>query len=187
MDPPPLPPWPSEPPSHGGVLLRAARDADAGMARELSTDPYVPTVGTLPAEADEAEALAWIERQRCRHPEGAGFSFTIVAARAGEAVGHCGLWLRELAQGRGTVGYSIIPSARGHGHAADALSALTEFGWTLAGLFRIELYVEPWNTASIRTAEKAGYVREGLLRRHQEINGSRCDMLLYAAIRPDAD
>jgi RimJ/RimL family protein N-acetyltransferase len=30
----------------------------------------------------------------------------------------------------------------------------------------------------------SGYQREGLLRSHQEIGGTRCDMLLYAATRP---
>jgi RimJ/RimL family protein N-acetyltransferase len=86
--------------------------------------------------------------------------------------------------GRATAGYSIVPSARRQGYAGDALAALTDFGWTLPGLFRVALYIEPWNTGSIRTAECAGYLREGLLRSHQEIAGERRDMLLFAAIRP---
>ena len=71
------------------------------------------------------------------------------------------------------------------GWPRSALRALTTFGWTLPELFRIELYVEPWNTGSIRTAEAVGYVREGLLRSHQPVGGRRVDMLLYAALRPD--
>jgi ribosomal-protein-alanine N-acetyltransferase len=54
-------------------------------------------------------------------------------------------------------------------------------------LHRIELYIEPWNVASVRTAERARYQREGLLRSHQEIGGRRRDMLLYAIIRGQAD
>ncbi|PRB09962.1 GNAT family N-acetyltransferase [Microbacterium sp. MYb62] len=155
------------------------------MARELSTDPYVPLVGSLPAQASNADALAWVRRQQSRHEEGAGFSFTVVDSRAGTSVGHCGLWLTELESGRATAGYAIVESARGHGYAADALTALTLFGWTIPCLFRIALCIEPWNAASLRTAERAGYVREGLMRRHQEIGGRRRDMLLYAAIRPE--
>jgi hypothetical protein len=37
---------------------------------------------------------------------------------------------------------------------------------------------------SIHVAEVSGYEREGLLRSHQEIDGTRRDMLLYAATRP---
>jgi RimJ/RimL family protein N-acetyltransferase len=177
------PPWPLSPPAHGGVVLRKAREDDLAMARELATDPYVPTIGTLPPHADEAEALAWIHRQHARYEEGTGFSFAIADADTDAAVGQCGLWLRELGEGRASAGYSVAPSARGRGYAADALMALTAFGWTVPGLFRIELYIEPWNAGSIRTAERAGYVREGLLRSHQAIGGVRRDMLLYANIR----
>ncbi|OSM43087.1 GNAT family N-acetyltransferase [Nesterenkonia sp. PF2B19] len=180
---PPLPPWPEDPPHHGAVTLRAVQDADVEMARELSEDPYVPLIGTLPAHGSGEELTAWIRRQQGRHAEGTGFAFTITDADD-TPVGHCGLWLRNLHQGRASAGYAITPSARGRGLAADALNALTRFGWSLEGLHRIELFIEPWNTASVRTAERAGYVREGLLCSHQEIGGRRRDMLLYAAVRP---
>ena len=50
---------------------------------------------------------------------------------------------------------------------------------------RLELYVEPWNTASIRTAEGAGFRREGLLRGWQEVGGERKDMFMYARLSAD--
>lgn len=184
MTPFPLPPWPSTTPAHGGAELHAVTERDAEMAQELSKDPYVPHVGSLPANASEDEALAWVKRQQSRYAELSGFSFTIVDASTNSAVGHCGLWLKELRQGRATAGYSIVPSARGRGLATDALLALTMFAWTVPGLFRIALYIEPWNAGSVRTAERAGYTCEGLLRSHQEIAGQRRDMLIYAAIRP---
>lgn len=165
-------------------MLRQPCSADVPMAMELSTDPYVPATGSLPAEADEAEALAWVQRQRDRHSECTGFSFIIADKNTDEALGSCGLWLRQLETGRASAGYSIRPSARGRGLAVEALSALTSFGWSIPALHRIELYIEPWNIASIRTAERCGYAREGLLRSHQEIAGRRRDMLIYAAIRP---
>ncbi len=180
-----LPPWPLTSPAHGGVALRRVHEGDIAMARELATDPYVPATGSLPADADDEGALAWVRRQQRRYAEGTGFSFTITEAGSGAAIGHCGLWLSELGEGRGTAGYAIVPSARGRGFAADALRALTAFGWTVPGLFRIALYIEPWNIGSIRTAERAGYAREGLLRSHQVIAGTRRDMLLFAAVRPE--
>lgn len=178
-----LPPWPQRPPEHGGVRLREVRETDVALALELSTDPYVPLIGSLPAHASEAEARDWIRRQRDRHRDGSGFSFTIESAESDACLGHCGLWLRDLPAGRGSAGYSVLPSQRGRGVSADALTALTAFGWTIPQLHRIELHIEPWNVASIRTAENAGYVGEGLLRSHQEIGGSRRDMRLYSAVR----
>jgi RimJ/RimL family protein N-acetyltransferase len=154
------------------------------MVLDLATDPYVPLIGTLPARATPEQAREWIERNRRRWAAGSGFSFTVAEASTARPVGHTGLWVRELAAGRASAGYAIAPGARGHGYAADALRALTAFGWSLPELHRIELHIEPWNTASVRTAERAGYEREGLLRSHQEIGGGRRDMLLYAAVRP---
>ena len=122
------------------------------MARELSTDPYVPQTGSLPFTASNEEANAWIDRQQGRHAEGAGFSFAIVWTAGNRAVGHCGLWLRDLSSGLATAGYAIAPSQRRRGYAADALLALTGFGWTVPGLARIVLHVEPWNIASHRSA-----------------------------------
>lgn len=97
--------------------------------------------------------------------------------------GFTGLWVRELHAGRAQIGYGIAPSSRGRHLASDALCAVTSFAWTLPELYRLELYIEPWNKASIRTAERARYLREGLLRSHQEISGQRRDMLLYSTVR----
>ena len=154
------------------------------MAISLSTDPYVSATGTLPVAAGEEEALAWVERQQGRHREGKGFSFTIEEQASGLAVGHCGLWLQHLSDGYASAGYAVAPECRGRGFAADALAALTAFGWSLPGLERIELFIEPWNTASIRTAVRAGYAPAGARRNYPLAGGERRDMRVYAALRP---
>ncbi len=149
MTTPTLPPWPAEPPRHGGVCLRKVRQQDAAMAQELSTDPYVPLIGSLPPHATPQQAAEWILRQQNRHSQGSGFSFTIADRVTDEALGHCNLGLTQLSHGRGAGGYSVRPSQRGRGIAASALIALTRFGWTLPGLHRIELYIEPWIVDSV--------------------------------------
>jgi [ribosomal protein S5]-alanine N-acetyltransferase len=179
-----LPSWPTEPVAHGPVVLREFSAADLLMVQEMSTDPYVPLIGSLPPNASRQEALDYIGRQRGRLAEGTGFSFVIAEAGTGRGVGGIGLWLADLDRGRATAGYCVIPSARGRGVAAAALTALTSFGWSIPELHRVELYIEPWNAGSVKTAERAWFEREGLLRSHQEIGGRRRDMLLYATIRP---
>src|SRR6266699_4183249 len=46
MTPAGLPPWPAAPVAHGPVVLRQFIARDVPMAQELSTDPYVPLVGS---------------------------------------------------------------------------------------------------------------------------------------------
>jgi ribosomal-protein-alanine N-acetyltransferase len=179
-----LPPWPTTPPVHGSVVLREFTDEDVHLAVELGADPYIPLIGSLSALPTAQEALDWIHRQRGRHAEGIGFSFVIADAETDKAVGAIGLWLQNLSAGRATAGYSVSPVHRGRGAASAALEALTTFAWSIPALYRVELYIEPWNRGSIGVAEASGYVQEGLLRSHQEIGGTRRDMLLYAMIRP---
>jgi ribosomal-protein-alanine N-acetyltransferase len=175
--------WPAVDPSFGDATLRAFGPKDASMALELSRDPYIPAMGTLPLNATPDQAQQWIQRQQTRHTEGAGFSFAVVDTTKDHCAGFTGLWVREMHAGRAQIGYGITPSARGRHLASDALRAVTSFAWTIPELHRLELYIEPWNTASIRTAERAGYLREGLLRSHQEISGQRRDLLLYSSVR----
>ncbi len=166
-----------------GVTLRAFQESDAEMLCDLATDPYLPLIGSLPANADRTAALGFIQRQHQRLTEGMGYSFCVTDP-ADQAVGTAGLWLAELSRGRATVGYCVAPRFRGHGYGRRALSTLTEFAWTLPELSRIEAYIEPWNLGSVRTVEACGYGREGLLRSHQPIGDRRADMLLYAILRP---
>ena len=175
---------PAVAPTFGDVRLRAFEPRDIAMVRDLSTDPYTPLTGTLVADASADLAREWIDRQHDRLVSGAGYSFCIADADDDRALGQAGLWPAALEHGRATAGYGVAPSERGRGVAGRALSALTVFAWTVPGLHRVELYIEPWNVASARTAESAGYEREGLLRSRQVIGDRRVDMLLYSALRP---
>jgi [ribosomal protein S5]-alanine N-acetyltransferase len=181
-----LPSWPVGVLAHGPVVLREFSELDVPTAIELSTDPYAQLIASLPPNASQQEAREWVDRQRDRLDQGAGFSFAIAEADTDRAVGDMFLGIKQLPQGRASAGYSVISSARGRGVAAAALTAVSSFAWSIPALHRIELYIEPWNVASIKTAERAGYEREGLLRSHQEIGGRRRDMLLYASIRETA-
>lgn len=150
---------------------------------DLSTDPYVPKIGSLPGKASRGDALTYIERQKGQLDAAIRYSFCVADKDTDEALGTIGLRLVSITAGRATAGYSVAPRSRGRGVAGQALIALTRFAWSIPELHRIELYIEPWNVASVRTAERAGYEREGLLRSYQEVDGIRVDMLLYAAIR----
>src|ERR1700733_11196267 len=92
-----LPPWPAWPVTYGPVALREISDLDVAMLMEMSTDPYVPLIGTLPADASQQAARDDIDRQRGRLAEGTGFSFAIAEVGTDRAVGTIGLWLRQLA------------------------------------------------------------------------------------------
>jgi ribosomal-protein-alanine N-acetyltransferase len=152
-----LPSWPTTPPAYGSVVLRAFTDEDAHLAVELGEDPYIPLIGSLPAHPTVEQALAWVRRQRGQLAEAQRCSFAIADAECHNPVGAIGLGLQDLSAGRVTAGYAVSPSHRGRGIATSALKALTRIAWTIPALYRVELYIEPWNTSSIHVAEAAGY------------------------------
>jgi len=164
------------------LVLREWRDSDIVTVQEASQDPQITTITTVPSTDGTPEALAFIERQRDRLRTGAGYVFAI-ADPTDRAVGHIGVFFVSGAGARASVGYWIVPSHRHRGFATEALSTVTSWALTLADLDRVELYVEPGNTSSWRAAERAGYVREGLLRAWERISGVPRDMYMYARLR----
>ena len=63
------------------------------------------------------------------------------------------------------IGYGLLPHARGHGYAAEALRQVTEWSFATLALERIGLMHAVENEASCRVAEQAGYRLEGTLRK----------------------
>ncbi|WYB30150.1 GNAT family N-acetyltransferase [Streptomyces sp. SM1P] len=166
-------------------VLRPWEMSDLPLIREASLDPYIPLITTIPAPYSEAAAEAFVRRQWERAATGAGYPFAIVRSRDRRPVGAIGLWLRELPEGRASLGYWLTDLARGQGVARAALRTVT--GWALRdlGVPRLQLYIEPWNTASARIAEDIGFRREGLLRGWQQVGDERRDMAVYALLNSD--
>jgi len=169
----------------GPFRLRPFTLADIDAVREVSSDPLIPLITTVPATFTEDEGRRFIERQWARAEQGTGYSFAIADAATDRAVGQVGLWLKDISDGRASVGYWVTGSARGHGAAAFAVQILAQWAHHELQVPRLELYVEPWNTASIRTAERAGFQREGLLRSWQDVGGTRKDMYMYSRLPAD--
>lgn len=176
---------PAEPPAWGDVVLREFRDEDVAMVMDLATDAYVPQIGSLPFRADREAALAYVARQRGRRLQGVGWSFCVADRSDDAALGGAGLWVVTGEPHRMTAGYAVAPSARGRGVAGQALRALTRFAWTLPGVDLLELFVEPWNAPSLRTAARAGFGPQGVSPELHEVRGRRVEMVRWAAARAD--
>lgn len=169
----------------GPFLLRPFRVGDLPLIEEAAADPYIPVISSVPVPNTEAAGLAFVQRQHDRARECVGYSLAIIDRAEDRAVGQIGLWVTELVEGRAATGYWVAPSARGRGAAGHALAAVARFALIDLAIPRVHLHVEPWNTASVRTAERAGFRREGLLRSWMELGGVRRDMLLFARLAAD--
>ncbi|WP_157249294.1 GNAT family N-acetyltransferase [Nonomuraea typhae] len=168
-----------------GVRLRPWRLDDIRVVEEAAGDAYIPLITSVPTTYSDAEGVAFIRQQWQRNADGLGYSFAIADAGDDRALGQIGLWPKEY--GRASVGYWVAGPVRGRGVAGTALRAVSRWGLGELAIPRLELHVEPWNTASWKAAERAGFVREGLLRSWQEIGGERRDMYVYSKLLADLD
>jgi len=166
---------------NGPVLLRPFLPSDLPLIRQAAVDPYIPAVTSIPSRYSDEEARTFIERQQRHAIEGHGFPFVIAAAANPRlAFGGAGLWLHEIESGRASIGYWVIPTERGKKRAGWALRTLVAFAFETLAIPRLHLSVEPWNVASQRTAEFAGFTREALLRRWERINDVQRDVYTYS-------
>ena len=80
-------------------------------------------------------------------------------------------------------GYWMAKPCRNRGLMTRAIVAYTEHAFARLGFKRLIACPFPWNIASQRALEKAGYRRECLLSQHVVKNGVTLDAILYARER----
>ena len=83
------------------------------------------------------------------------------------------------------IGYWLGRAFWGRGIATEALGLVTQHAFRDRNFLRLFALPFADNTPSIRVLEKAGYLREGLLRSSSVKNGQPRDQVLYARINPD--
>jgi [ribosomal protein S5]-alanine N-acetyltransferase len=168
------------------VLLRAYANSDLSLVRQAASDPLIPSISSVPRTYSDDAGRAFIERQHARDAEGDGYSFVIAPeAEPTTGIGSIGLWLQEIESGRASIGYWLVAHARGRGLAASALRGVVSFAFGQLSIPRLHLFVEPWNVASARTAEAAGFSREARLRGWERIDGEQHDADCFALLRSE--
>ena len=123
-----------------------------------------------------ADAKRWISFTQQQSPQ------TLFAVEVGgEAVGGVGLYPKsDIERLSAEIGYWLGEALWGKGIATAAVRALSTYGFEELGLTRIFGVPLISSTASMRVLEKAGYVREGVLRRSAIKEGIVVDQVLYA-------
>ncbi|MBM6664660.1 GNAT family N-acetyltransferase [Flavonifractor plautii] len=131
-------------------------------------DPIQPEEFFTPG--GQEERLTWDLEQA---EAGRSFRFLLVLPRhPGKIIGLAGL--NEIVRGAFQscfISYKLDHTLWGQGYGAEAIAALTEWGFRNLGLHRVEANIMPRNLPSRRAAAKAGFEEEGLARRYLKING----------------
>jgi RimJ/RimL family protein N-acetyltransferase len=81
------------------------------------------------------------------------------------------------------IGISLIPEMRGLGLGSRAQRLLADYLFATTSVNRVEAGTDVANLAEQRALEKAGFVREGVLRGAQYRAGAWHDLAIYAVVR----
>lgn len=82
-----------------------------------------------------------------------------------------------------SIGINIIAEHRRKGYGADAQRLLADYLFATYPVMRVEASTDVANTPEQRSLEKAGFTREGVLRKAQWRAGDWHDLVVYSRLR----
>jgi ribosomal-protein-alanine N-acetyltransferase len=86
---------------------------------------------------------------------------------------------------RAEIGYDLTPSYWGKGYMAEAIASVISFIFSNTSIDRIEATIHPENTRSHNVVERAGFVKEGVLRQYVLWEGEHWDMVHYSLLKQE--
>ncbi|SDO49504.1 GNAT family N-acetyltransferase [Actinacidiphila guanduensis] len=164
------------------VGLRARHEEDVAVLRTELFDDVVnssraeggPWRPIPPGTKDPRLVAEDVEDQRV--------PFSVVELAGGTLVGMATLWGIDTHNRCAHIGLGLRPSCRGKGYGTDAVAVLCRYGFTVRGLHRLQIETLSDNAAMLASAERNGFVREGVLRSSAWVMGEFLDEVLLGLL-----
>jgi len=180
---PPIP-LPRPPLTEGDIRLRPWERRDVKAVTAACQDREIPRWTVVPHRYTERHARDFIHCTGVDLANGRELALAIVDQHDG-LLGALGLSNFDWADLKGEIGYWVVAEVRRRGIGSLATRLLAIWAITELGLERVELLANPENRASLRLAERAGFRREGTLRRYRRRHGAREDLVMFSLLAED--
>jgi RimJ/RimL family protein N-acetyltransferase len=165
------------------VELTSLREDDVGQLFDWINDRELVLLSSPFKPVDESDHRAWFDAVRSRDDV---VIFAIRAVADGHLLGSCQLLAIDPRHRTAQLQIRIGAEAdRGHGLGTEAVGLLLEHAFADLDLHRVELHVFATNAAAIRSYEKSGFRREGLLREAVHLAGERTDVVVMAILQDE--
>jgi ribosomal-protein-serine acetyltransferase len=174
--------------TRNGILIRpwTADDVDAlftTVTASLSTlSQWLPWAKPGYVRGDSATWIAHCQRAWNAASE---YPFGVFDADSGQLLGGVGLNHLSLVRRSANLGYWVADDARGGGVAVAAAHLAAAWAFAHLGLQRIEILVQPENSASLRVAVKLGAVCEGIARNGIIVDGEPHEAIVHSLVPAD--
>jgi [ribosomal protein S5]-alanine N-acetyltransferase len=165
----------------GDLKVRSWRRDDLKALLEHANNPKIAANlrDQFPHPYTRHDAIDFLDYARTQEPE---CSFAI--EYGGAAIGGIGFLMgRDIARISAEMGYWLGEEYWGRGFATRAVTGMSDWAFDNYKLTRVFAMAFAHNAASIRVLEKAGFEREGLLRRSAIKNSVVLDQILFAKVR----
>lgn len=172
----------------GDILVRPIRldDAEALFEAAHESIPEVsPWLPWLHENYSIEETRAFLSSRASEEKSEEAYSFGIFDRPGERWLGGIGLNFFNRVHQLANLGYWVRTGETGRGVASRATRLVAGFGFAELGLQRIEIIAAVPNVASQRVAEKAGAVREGVLRKRLFIHGHAHDAVMFSLVAED--
>lgn len=123
------------------------------------------------------------EMELCEPGQPGWFQFALEEKESGTFLGDCALDAHADHPGLARIGYTVARPFWNRGFATEAVASLATFAFDSLGFHRITASVDPYNMASRRVLEKAGFAKLGRFADSEWFKGEWPDDLVYAKTR----
>ncbi|MGM5482271.1 MAG: GNAT family N-acetyltransferase [Nanobdellota archaeon] len=158
------------------ISLRNQRVTDAKRFFQILNNPNFKFLRVCPDTVEEEKNF--LRKNQEKRKNGFEYNYSIIFKE--KVVGGCGLKINQHRKFIGEIGYFVDEEYWGFGIATEAVKILEQKGFNEFKLKRIEILMNPENSASEKVAINAGYKKEGRLKKTLEDSGSLMDANLYA-------
>jgi RimJ/RimL family protein N-acetyltransferase len=179
-------PLPDPPLTDGEIRLRPWERRDVPAVTAACQDPEIPRWTVVPRNYTERHARDFISHTGGDLAAGRELALAVVDTDD-RVLGAVGMSNFDWADMKGEIGYWVVPEARRREIGSRATRMLAEWALTRLGLERLELLAHPENEASQRLADRAGFTREGVLRRYRRRHGVREDLVMFSLLAEDLE
>lgn len=172
----------------GEIVVRPYRSEDIAALYEAARESIPELSAWMPwchANYSIDETRSFILSRAEAWEKDAEYGFGIFDKSSGRFLGGVGLNFVNRNHQMASLGYWVRSSETGRGVAARAARLVAQFGLERLGFQRIEILAATGNAASQRVAEKAGAVKEAVLRKRLLLQGEPVDGVLYSLVAED--
>jgi RimJ/RimL family protein N-acetyltransferase len=168
------------------IRFRAPEREDLPLFKDWINDPEVRQGISMYAPMSMAREEEWFEEMLKRPPDEMPFTIETEVDGAWKAIGNCGFF--NLDWRTRSTEFGIMIGEKAHwnkGYGTEAVGLLLRHGFDTLNLNRITLKVYASNKRAIRTYEKAGFVKEGVMREEQFYDGEYIDVIFMSVLRSE--